>query len=208
MSGQALHVRLRDLPVTSLVEHLGSVHVLAPDIVPVVMDASMVGTAVTCYCPAGDNMPLHQALAAAGRGDVIIVASERRRGTGLWGELATRSAMARGVAGVVADGGVRDVAMIRSCRFPVWSRFVSPIGARKGEAGNGVNIPVSCGGVIVRPGDFVVADADGVVIVPHDRVDEVVRAATARVELERSLHEALDRGELPLDVMARRRGAP
>ena len=194
---------LADLPVTAIAEFLGAKHVMAPDIRRVAPAPRVVGPAVTCHCPAGDNMPLHAALAAAAPGSVIVVASDRRTGTGLWGELATRSARARGVIGAIADGGVRDVATIADLSFPVWSRFVSPLGARKVVAEGLVNVDVSCGGVVVRPGDYVVGDDDGIVVVPVERAYDAAQSASARVALERAVHDDLANGALPLEALAR-----
>ena len=192
---------LQHLAVAALADVLGPEFVMASDILPIVAGSRLVGPAATCFCPPGDNLPLHRALNVAPPGCVLVIGSHNRAGNGLWGGLATRSASARGIAVVSADGGVRDVSDIRDFTFPVWARFVSPLAAGKKATEGCVGVPVSCGGVVVSPGDVIVADSDGIIVVPLNDAGEVVRAATLVVERERLASPQLERGALPSEVL-------
>ncbi len=159
----------------------------------------MAGPAITASLEPGDNLSMHVALHLAQPGDVIVLTAPAPGSTGLWGDLATTSAMARGVAGVVADGAVRDAVTIRERGFPVWSAALSPRGANKSAFGTAL-VTVSCGGVQVSPGDVIVADDDGVVVVPLARVDEV-RAAAAAEAREAELRAQFEQGATPFDAL-------
>jgi 4-hydroxy-4-methyl-2-oxoglutarate aldolase len=158
------------------------------------------GPAITASLEPGDNLSMHVALRLARPGDVIVLAAATPESTGLWGELATTSAMARGVAAVVADGAVRDTATIRALGFPVWSAGTSPRGAAKAAFGSAV-APVRCGGVVVAPGDVVVADDDGVAVVPRGEVDAIRAAAREREAREAQLRAQFRQGAAPFDVL-------
>ncbi len=160
---------------------------------------------MTVSVPPGDNLMIHVAVEVCREGDVLVVAPTARSDAGYLGELLTTALAFRGVRGVVIDAGVRDVADLQRMGFPVWSRHISAYGTVKETLGD-VNLPVVCAGQVVRPGDVVVADDDGVVIVPR-REAEAVRAASAEREekeaLSRSRYEA---GELSLDIHSMRSG--
>jgi 4-hydroxy-4-methyl-2-oxoglutarate aldolase len=157
-----------------------------------VMDESMVrrttsqtvaGSAVTARVVPGDNLMMHVALELAGSGDVIVVAGSMSGAQ--WGALTTHRAQAQGVRGAVVDGPVRDLDAIRSLSFAVWSTSVSPNGATKISAG-AVNCPVRCAGVLVYPGDIMVADGDGVVVIPRRMAESVKTGAEKQVSAERA----------------------
>lgn len=160
--------------------------------------ACVAGPAVTAACTLADNLMMHAALRLAKEGDVIVVEAGHSLGA-QWGELVTRAAMSRGLMAAVIDGPVRDVDAIEDLGFPVWSTIVSPLGASKHGLG-GVNCPASCGGVAVEPGDIIVADGDGVVVVPRNSVEEIVRAAEARKIREDETRSKADAKILPGDL--------
>ncbi len=141
------------------------------------------GPAVTAFCWPGDNLMMHRALYLAQPGDVLVVVCQAELSGAQWGDMACRYAQRKGLAGVVVQGCVRDVDVVRDLGFPVWSTHVWPVHPDK--SGHGwVNAPVVCEGVRVGPGDLIVADGDGVVCVPRDDAQRVVAGALARMRKE------------------------
>jgi 4-hydroxy-4-methyl-2-oxoglutarate aldolase len=184
--------------VATVHEALGRVGYLGPDFRPAWPGARIGGTAVTVLCWPGDNLMIHVAVEQCRPGDVLVVATNSPCTDGLFGELFATALAHRGVRGAVLACGVRDVAELREMRFPVWSRAVSAQGTVKATAG-AVNVPVVLGGQTVHPGDVLVADDDGVVVVPRAGVKRVIAAARARVEKEAANRAAFARGQLGLD---------
>lgn len=141
------------------------------------------GPAVTAFCWPGDNLMMHRALYLAQPGDVLVVVCQAELSGAQWGDMATRYALKKGLAGVVVQGAARDVDQVRALGFPVWSTHVSPIHPDK--SGHGfVNAPVVCEGVNVCPGDLVVADGDGVIVVPRAEAARVIAGAEAKMRKE------------------------
>jgi 4-hydroxy-4-methyl-2-oxoglutarate aldolase len=172
---------------------------MEPVIRPIVPGRQICGPAVTALNHAGDNLMVHAALEVCQPGDVLVITTKTPCTDGMIGELLACSARARGVAAMILDTGARDVALLQEIGLPVWSRAVSAAGTAKATPG-WVNVPVVCGGVTVRPGDLVVADDDGVVVVAHERADEVLQAARARTAKEAAIRPKLEAGELSLDI--------
>ncbi|MDO8777877.1 MAG: RraA family protein [Burkholderiaceae bacterium] len=151
------------------------------------------GPAVTAFCWPGDNLMMHRALVLAQPGDVLVVVCQAELSGAQWGDLATRYALQKGLAGVVVQGCVRDVDQVRALGLPVWSTHIWPIHPDK--SGHGfVNAPVVCEGVEVCPGDLIVADGDGVVCVPRDAAAQVVAAAHAKMRREDEVIEKVRAG--------------
>ena len=174
--------------------------VLHPRLKPAWPGARLAGPAFTAECPAGDNLAVHVAVAEAPPGAALVVDCTAEPGRGYWGEVLTTGAEARGLAGLVLDGGVRDVDALAAHRFPVFSALVALRGAAK-EAGGTVGGPVTIGDVTVQPGDWVVADADGVVVIAAADLDAVLTAARARAEKEQGLFAALREGRTTIDLL-------
>jgi 4-hydroxy-4-methyl-2-oxoglutarate aldolase len=172
---------------------------LEPTIRPLQAGARIAGPAVTVSCPPGDNLMIHAAVETCQSGDVLVVTTTSPSTDGMIGELLATSLRARGVIGVVTAAGVRDAAELRAMEFPVWARAVSPQGTVKASPGS-VNVPVVCGGQLVHPGDAVVADDDGVVVVPRSRCAEVLDAGRARAANEDAKRAKLAAGELGVDM--------
>jgi 4-hydroxy-4-methyl-2-oxoglutarate aldolase len=166
---------------------------------PIQQGVRVTGRAVTAVVHPGDNRAIHRAILAAGPGDILVVDAGGHV-AGYWGEILAVAAQARGIVGLVIDGGVRDTAALRTRGFPVWAAGVSVHGAVKLTSGI-VGETASVGGVVVNPGDYVVADDDGVVIVAEFALVEVVAAAQAREEKERRIMAALQEGGNTLDLM-------
>lgn len=188
-----------DAGVSTVHEALGRRGFLGVDIRPIQMDVSVAGNAVTVSSYPGDNMMIHAAVEVCRDNDILVVANTGPSHHGMFGDLLATSLMTRGVRGLVLDAGVRDVTRLREMGFPVWSRYVSPLGTDKSTPGS-VNVPVSIGGVSIRPGDIVCADDDGVVVIPRDEVSACLEASQSRLQREEASRARLASGELTLDM--------
>jgi len=182
--------QLGQFPVAIIGDGMGRRGIMDPGIKELNRDLKMCGTAVTVETRAADNLMIHAALKVARAGDVIVVNTHGDVSAGIWGELTNLMAIRKALAGLVIDGSVRDSREIANSGFPVFCRGVSPCGGGKEGSGQ-VNLPISCGGVAVHPGDVVVGDADGVVVVPLAMAEEAIAAAGKRIEIEQRRREAI-----------------
>lgn len=185
-----------DIPTATLSDAMGRHGALSSAIRPITEGIRMVGAALTVLCFPGDNLMTHKALQMVQAGDVLVI-DDGDYDSGCFGHRSALTAKARGGTGVVASGSVRDVAMLRRERFPVFARSVSPRAPQKNTPGS-INVPVQVGGIVICPGDIVVGDDDGVVVVPRAMAKVVLEKARFRDRKERE-ESGTTAGELPLD---------
>ena len=179
-------------------EAQGRSGLMRPYMRPIYPTARMAGPAVTVSCQAGDNLMIHASIEVCQPGDVLVVVTTSESTDGMFGELLGVSCQAHGIVGLIIDAGVRDTTELTAMNFPVWAKAVSAQGTVKSTPGD-VNIPVVCAGAMINPGDVIVADNDGVVVVPREKAAQVAQASEARLAKEEKTRQRLRSGEYGLD---------
>jgi 4-hydroxy-4-methyl-2-oxoglutarate aldolase len=192
--------QIAEFDAATLYEAAGQRGMADPAIKPMWEGAKICGPAATVSCPPRDNLMLHHAVALAAPGSVLVATAERYQYAGAWGEVLSVAAQARGIAGLVIDGAVRDIEAIMERRFPVFSRGLA-IGACKKEQIGTLQEPIDLGGVTVRSGDIVVGTGDGVVILDSRSIEQVLRDAIARRERESEIFRQLQAGKTTIEIL-------
>ncbi|MFI5960636.1 4-carboxy-4-hydroxy-2-oxoadipate aldolase/oxaloacetate decarboxylase [Streptomyces asoensis] len=184
--------------VATVGEAMGRTGLLSPAIRPIQQGVRVAGTAVTVLSWPGDNLMIHAAVEQCGEGDILVVTTTSPSTDGMFGELFATALQRRGVRGLITSAGLRDTQELRDMDFPAWSRAVSAQGTVKATGGS-VNVPIAIDGQVIRPGDVILADDDGVVVVPRERARATVEASQVREAKEARSRAAFLEGELGLD---------
>lgn len=195
---------LSKFDVSTVYEAQGRIGIMNHEIKPILQGAAICGPAVTVTCFAGDNLMIHAAVEVCQPGDVLVITTIGQSVFGMIGELIVNALIKRGVIGVVIDAGIRDVAQIRQLGFPVWTRAIHSQGTTKNKGG-WVNAPAICGGTQVDPGDIIMADDDGVVVVRKGDVTFALESSQRRGLKEETTKAKIARGELSLDFYGLRK---
>ena len=189
--------------VATVHEAMGRIGLMEPAIRPIQQGVKYAGSAVTVLCQPGDNLMIHAAIEVCQAGDVLVVTTTSPSMDGMFGELLATSLQARGVTALVMDASVRDTADLNAMGFHVWTRGVWSQGTVKATPGS-VNVPIVCGGAQVHPGDVIVADDDGVCVVPRMQAESALKDSEARLAKEEETRKTLATGELGVDLYGMR----
>lgn len=190
---------LGELGVAAVHEAQGRTGLMRPYMRPIYPSARAAGSAITVSCPPGDNLMIYAAMELCQPGDLLVVTTTSDSTDGMFGELLAVSAQAHRVTGLIIDAGVRDVADLTVMNFPIWSKAICAQGTLKNAAGS-VNVPIVCAGASIHPGDVIVADMDGVVVVRRQAAVEIARLGMERIAREQKTRARLRDGELGLDI--------
>jgi 4-hydroxy-4-methyl-2-oxoglutarate aldolase len=207
MDEAAIIETLSAISTATLHEVMDKRHTLWPSIRPLWRPLSLCGPAFTVQARPGDNLAAHRGMALAPAGRVLVISYEGDNTCGGWGEIMSVAALARGLRGLVTDGAVRDTVACQQLGLPIFCQGVSIKGTTKAYPG-AVDVPIVCAGALVRPGDYIVADEDGVVVVPPEDVEDVLHRARERDEREAVIMERLRGGELTVDLLGLRDNLP
>jgi RraA family protein len=199
MTDTEIAAALGKFPTGNLSNAHTAVKAMYTPIAPLFPNARISGPAKTAKITPGDNAAIHRAVHSAKRGDVLVVDSAGDRNFGPFGDILAAGCQNKGIVGLVIDSTIRDTADIRELKFPVYSLGANPMATTKSDPGE-IDIDITCGGVRVRPGDFVVGDDDGVMVVPRKIAQDVIRNADAIVAGEETIKARLARGETTVDI--------
>ena len=190
----------RNLPTAILSDAMNRMNSMNAEIKPIIGDVNIAGSAVTVQCIAGDNLMIHKAIYVAEAGDVIVVDARGHKDNSVWGNIMTKASKIREIEAVVIDGTIRDIRENREEQYPIFCKGVVPAGSQKSWGGN-INVPIQCGSACVNPGDIIVGDDDGIVVVPRDMAKEVLQQAKERINMEEEWINEIQKGKTTLEVI-------
>jgi 4-hydroxy-4-methyl-2-oxoglutarate aldolase len=190
----------RDLSTSIVSDAMNRMNSMNAEINPIIRGFTVAGPAVTVQCMVGDNIMVHKAIYIAERGDIIVVDARGHKNTALWGYIMTKACKPRGIEAVVIDGSIRDIRENIQERYPIFCKGSVPAGSQKSWGGN-INVPIQCGGVHVYPGDIIVGDDDGVVVVPKYRAETVLQKAKERIKMEEKWLIEMQKGKTTLEIL-------
>jgi len=192
--------QLSKFGVAMIADSMGRYGAMKPYIRPVASGMRIAGPAFTVQTYRSDNLMIHIALELAQEGDILIVDSGEVTNAGLWGELMTTMALKKKLGGIVTDGAIRDSEEIIGSKFPVFSKSISPLGGFKESLGS-VNVPISCGGVVVDPGDIIIGDDDGVAVIPKNKAEEILKTCEETLKKEQLVIEGIENGRTLFELL-------
>ena len=199
-ASQALLAQLEGVWTSTIADTMGRHGVMRPEIRPIFEPIRMVGFAFTVLNYPNDNITTHKALTMVQPGDVLVIDEGRENNTGSFGHNMSLQARNRGAAGLVSNGCVRDIRLLREEKFPAFCRGVCPRSAQKNTPGS-INVPVQVGGLVISPGDIVVGDDDGVAVIPLAVAEEVIKRARQRMDMEYQQASDIREGKKPLEIV-------
>ena len=192
--------KYRDIPTSVIADCLQRYYGMSGELRPIFDGIKFCGPALTIQSMAGNNLMSHLAMTFAQEGDVLVVDARGYLGNAVWGGVQATYAVKRGIAGLVVDGAIRDVAEMRASRFPVFCRGRTPNGPHKGWA-DSINLPIQCGGVPVNAGDLILGDDDGVVVVSANRIESIYKEALLKIETEKKWIQDINNGLSTLEAV-------
>lgn len=190
----------REIPVAIIGDELNRTNIMQAAIKPIRDGVQVAAQALTIQCMVGDNAPLHHGVPLAWPGCALVVDGRGHEDTALWGGILNAGAEAKDVAAVIIDGALRDVAELRESKIAIYSRSVVPNGPHKGFGG-GINVPIQCGGVAVNPGDLIVGDDDGVIVVRPDQMDGLLEGCKKRIASEEGTLKGIAAGKTTVELL-------
>lgn len=190
----------RTLSTAIVSDAMNRLNSMNAEIKPIFKDVNVAGSAVTVQCMASDNIMVHKAIYVAEPGDILVVDARGHKDTSVWGYIMTKACKTRGIVAVVIDGSIRDLKENREERFPLFCRGSVPAGSQKNWGGN-INVPIQCGSVQVNPGDIIVGDDDGCVVVPQYMAEQVLQKAKERVRMEEAWLNEIRKGTTTLELL-------
>ena len=195
-----LVLAIKELSTPTVLESLKGKFNMNSEIKPFWPGVKLAGPALTVRCHVGDNLTLHKAIELIQPGDVIVVDAGGYKETGgLWGEIMALAARKRGLEGIVIDGAARDIPILRGMNFPIFARTSSPGSTAKKTFGS-INRPITCGGVLVNPGDLILGDDDGVVVIPSSRAEEILQLGRERDQKEIQIKRLIEEGKSTVEI--------
>jgi len=190
----------KKIPTTIASDCMNRMNCMHAEVKPLIDKIKIVGPAITVQCISGSNIMSHKAIYLSRPGDVIVIDARGDKNTAVWGFVQTLACIQRKVAAVIIDGSIRDVAEVRKHRFPIFCTGISPAGPHKGWPDN-INVPIACAGATVHPGDIIIGDDDGVVVVPWGRAEKILREAKSRLKMEKEWLKKIKQGKSSLEAI-------